>query len=173
MNKVKILFLFLLIPFLFSSSERGENEDQLFFDIGDQLEIEFLKDGELYMKNENILIKKIDIELADRDTEKKNGLMYRSFLKEDRGLLLVLNDKEEVININMENMRIPLDIVCIDDSNTVIIVNKYVLPMKKVEKINFTGIKYVLEINAGMSDKWRIKEGITKIFVKINMDKKF
>ncbi|WP_185881902.1 DUF192 domain-containing protein [Blattabacterium cuenoti] len=164
MNKVKFLF-FLIVIFFFLSSEKSENENELFRDIGDQLEIQFLKHGELYMKNKKKIFKKIEIELVSKEIEKKNGLMYRSFMKEDRGMLFILDKKEEIQQMNMKNMRIPLDIVYIDHFNTVIFVNKYVSPMRNVEVINNPLIKYILEINAGMSDKWGIKKGMTKVFL--------
>ncbi|WP_244273560.1 DUF192 domain-containing protein [Blattabacterium cuenoti] len=150
------------------SSERiyqDSDMDNMYLDIGNLLEIEFIKDGELYLKNNNNVIKKIDIELADLDTEKKNGLKYRSFLKENRGMLFLLKDQEEYKQIDMKDMRISLDIVYINQFNTVVFVNKYVNPMMKdIEYRNFSStIKYVLEINAGMANKWGIKEGVTKI----------
>ncbi|WP_185859891.1 DUF192 domain-containing protein [Blattabacterium cuenoti] len=165
MNKVKILFSLIVILF-FLSSEKSENENELFRDIGDQLEIQFLKHGELYMKNKNFFFKKIEIELANKEIEKKNGLMYRSFMNEDRGMLFILDKKEEIQQMNMKNMRIPLDIVYIDHFNTVVFVNKDVSPMRNIEVINNHSVKYILEINAGMSNKWGIKKGMTKVFFK-------
>ncbi|WP_185849796.1 DUF192 domain-containing protein [Blattabacterium cuenoti] len=164
MKKVKFLF-FLIVIFFFLSSEKSENENELFRDIGDQLEIQFLKHGELYMKNKKKILKIIEIELVNKEIEKKNGLMYRSFMKENRGMLFILDKKEEIQQMNMKNMRIPLDIVYIDHFNTVIFVNQYVSPMRNVEVINNPSIKYILEINAGMSDKWGIKKGMTKVFL--------
>ena len=152
--------------FFINSSERkriGYDYDT-FLDVGNMLEIEFIKDGELYLKNNNHVIKKIDVELAYKDIDKINGLKYRSSLKENRGMLLILKNQEEYKQINMKDMRIPLDIVYINQFDTVVFVNQYVTPMSEVEIINFrTPIKYILEINAGMSKKWGIKEGITKI----------
>ncbi|WP_185853333.1 DUF192 domain-containing protein [Blattabacterium cuenoti] len=167
MKKIHVFFTLIVVLFFFiSSSERSD--DDFFLDpnmaVGDLLEIKFVKHGELYMKNKNSIIKKIDIELADRDTEKRNGLKYRSFLKENRGMLFLLNHQEEYKKIDMKNMRIPLDIIYINQFDTVFFVNKNVSPMREIEKIDFPStIKYVLEINAGMSEKWGIKEGITKI----------
>ncbi|WP_341656391.1 DUF192 domain-containing protein [Blattabacterium cuenoti] len=166
MKKINIFFpLIIMFMCLFiNSSERIYDNFDMFLDIGSLLEIEFIKDGELYLKNNNNVIKKIDIELADLDTEKKNGLKYRSFLKENRGMLFFMKNKEEYKKIDMKDMRISLDIVYINQFDTVIFVNKYINPMKNIENLNLDSpIKYVLEINAGMSKKWGIKEGITKI----------
>ncbi|WP_185866587.1 DUF192 domain-containing protein [Blattabacterium cuenoti] len=165
MKKMKILFS-LIVFFFFLSSEKSEKVDELFRDIGDQLEIQFLKHGELFMTNKNFFFKKIEIELANKEIEKKNGLMYRSFMKENRGMLFVLDKQEEIQKMNMKNMRIPLDIVYIDHFNKVVMINKYVSPMRNIEVIQNPSVKYILEINAGMSDKWGIKKGITKVFFK-------
>ncbi|WP_185870500.1 DUF192 domain-containing protein [Blattabacterium cuenoti] len=165
----KKVFLSLIMILFFLSSERSKNDFLLFSDIGDQLEIEFIKHGELYMKNENLIIQKIDIEFANNDIEKKNGLTYRSFLKENSGMLFFLKNKEEAQQIiNMKDMRIPLDILYIDNNNTVIFINKYVYPMMdylmEIEgRDYYSNVKYILEINSGMSDKWGVKKGITKI----------
>ncbi|WP_238783879.1 DUF192 domain-containing protein [Blattabacterium cuenoti] len=118
------------------------------------------------MRNNNIIIKKIDIEFAKEEIEKKNGLKYRSFLKYNRGLLFIFNNKKEIRTVNMENMRFPIDIIYIDKFNTVIGIYKNATPMRKINVenlIKFNDIKYVLEVNSGMSDKWKIKEGLTKI----------
>ncbi len=166
MKKINILFpLIIMFMCLFiNSSERIYENFDMFLDNGSLLEIEFLKDGELYLKNNNNVIKKIDIELADLDTEKKNGLKYRSFLKENRGMLFFMKNKEESKKIDMKDMRISLDIVYINQFDTVIFVNEYVNPMNNIENLNLDSpIKYILEINAGMSKKWGIKEGVTKI----------
>ncbi|WP_185863803.1 DUF192 domain-containing protein [Blattabacterium cuenoti] len=167
MKKINILFplIIMFMCFFINSSERiYDNNSDMFLDIGSLLEIEFIKDGVLYLKNNNNVIKKIDIELADLDIEKKNGLKYRSFLKESRGMLFILKNKEEYKKIDMKDMRISLDIVYINQFDTVVFVNKYVNPMKNIENMNLDSpIKYILEINAGMSKKWGIKEGVTKI----------
>ncbi|WP_185871642.1 DUF192 domain-containing protein [Blattabacterium cuenoti] len=162
------IFLFLIICFCFiiNSSERFFDDSDMFLEIGNLLEIKFIKNGELYLINNNFIIKKIDIELAYLDTEKKNGLKYRSYIKENRGMLFLLKNQEEYKQINMKNVQIPLDIVYIDQFDTVIFVNKYINPMKDIEIINFpsnTNIKYILEVNAGMTNKWGVKEGLTKI----------
>ncbi|WP_185857950.1 DUF192 domain-containing protein [Blattabacterium cuenoti] len=167
MKKRNIFFptgIFIMICIFINSSERVDYNYDMFLDIGNMLEIEFIKDGELYLKNNNYIIKKIDIELADQDSEKINGLKYRSSLKKNRGMLFSFKNQEEYQNITMKDVRIPLDIVYINQFGIVVFVNKHVSPMKSIEIINFTSnIKYILEINAGMSDKWGIKEGITKI----------
>ncbi|WP_185876830.1 DUF192 domain-containing protein [Blattabacterium cuenoti] len=175
MKNINFYLIIILFSFFFIlSSERNDHDSFLFSDIsdiGNSLEIEFIKHGELYLKNNNFVIKKIDIELAYKEIDKRNGLKYRSFLKEDRGMLFVLNDQEEYKKINMENMRIPLDIVYVNQLNVVVFVDQYVSPIEKFEIINLpSDIKYVLEINAGMSNKWGIKNGITKMIWNLNKE---
>ncbi|WP_185869030.1 DUF192 domain-containing protein [Blattabacterium cuenoti] len=163
MKKINSFLPLIMILFLFiRSSER--NDFFLYSDVGNSLEIEFIKNGELYLKNINRILKKIDVELAYKDTEKENGLKYRSSLKENRGMLFFLKDEEEYKKIDMENMRIPLDIIYINEFDTVVFVNHNVSPMREIEIVDLPSkIKYVLEINSGMSNKWGLKEGITKV----------
>ena len=163
---IKIFLLFFCL--LFEKSDHDLSTDQN-IDVGDSLEIKFLKHGKLYLKNENSLLKKIDIELAEKYTEKRNGLKYRSFLEEDRGMLFIFQHPEEYQMIDMKNMRIPLDIVYINEYGVVVYIDRNISPMRKLEIFNPTSlIKYVLEINSGMSNKWGIKEGITKIYLDFN-----
>ncbi|WP_185873842.1 DUF192 domain-containing protein [Blattabacterium cuenoti] len=162
MKKIKYLLFFLFLFLI--SSEKIDNENQLFFDIGDILEIQFIKHGELSFMKKNFLLKKIDIEIASNDIEKMNGLMYRSFMNENRGMLFILK-KKEIQKMNIKNIRIPLDIIYIDESNTIIFIQKYVSPMREIYSVNNLKLKYILEINAGMSDRWGIKKEKTKIYL--------
>ncbi|XOD68960.1 MAG: DUF192 domain-containing protein [Flavobacteriales bacterium AspAUS03] len=127
------------------------------------LEIEFIKEGELQLKNGVETIKKIDIELATSEQKRVQGLMHRSSMQEDQGMLFIF-DEPKPQSFWMKDTRIPLDIIYIDSDSTVINTAKNVPPMIE------TGVpqskkpaKFVLEINGGMANQWGVKEGITKI----------
>lgn len=137
------------------------------------LEIKFIKDATLLLKNNDKIIKNLDVELAITDQETNQGLMYRSYIKENQGMLFIF----EEINYKkfwMKNTRIPLDIIYIDENNTVIHIIKNVPPMNEIKILESKKpVKFVLEVNGKMSDKWGIKEGVTKIFWEvINKNKK-
>lgn len=152
----RIIFCILLGSLLSSCKKEETNTSET-------LEIEFIKEGELQLKNGDKIIKKIDIELATTAQERAQGLMHRSSMQEDRGMLFIF-DEVKPQSFWMRNTRIPLDIIYIDADNVVINIAKNTLPMAE------TGIpqssnpaKFVLEINGGMSEKWGIKEGVTKV----------
>lgn len=152
------IILFILI---FSSENIYYNNDNFFSDIGNSLNVEFIRDGDLYFIDRNSVIKKIEIEIAKKDSEKINGLKFRSSIKEDTGMLFLLRDQEEYKRINIKGVRKFLDIIYIDEYNTIIFIDKNVNPIKEMEIPDLypSIVKYVLEINAGMAEKWKIKEG--------------
>ncbi|WP_185871086.1 DUF192 domain-containing protein [Blattabacterium cuenoti] len=152
------IILFILI---FSSENIYYNNDNFFSDIGNSLNVEFIRDGDLYFIDRNSVIKKIEIEIAKKDSEKINGLKFRSSIKEDTGMLFLLRDQEEYKIINIKGVRKFLDIIYIDEYNTIIFIDKNVNPIKEMEIPDLypSIVKYVLEINAGMAEKWKIKEG--------------
>src|SRR5690606_27136003 len=78
-----------------------------------KVEIEFTKDGELEFLNENgEPFKKIDIEIAETDNRRARGLMDRSQMDEDKGMLFIFGDDEiRRHTFYMKNTRIPLDIM--------------------------------------------------------------
>ncbi|WP_185850379.1 DUF192 domain-containing protein [Blattabacterium cuenoti] len=153
-----VIILFILI---FSSENIYYNNDNFFSDIGNSLNVEFIRDGDLYFIDRNSVIKKIEIEIAKKDSEKINGLKFRSSIKEDTGMLFLLRDQEEYKRINIKGVRKFLDIIYIDEYNTIIFIDKNVNPIKEMEIADLypSIVKYVLEINAGMTEKWKIKEG--------------
>ncbi|WP_185877888.1 DUF192 domain-containing protein [Blattabacterium cuenoti] len=164
-NKIFIRFLLILLLLLFFSSEKKQNDN--FFYGFNILDIIFIPNGFLHIINNNFSIKKIYIELCKTNVEKNNGSKYRFHLKEDSGIFFILENENEYRKINMENVQIPLDIIYIDQNNKIVYINKYISPMRKIKIRDFpksTKIKYILEVNAGSSNKWNLKEGFSKIY---------
>ncbi|XOD66666.1 MAG: DUF192 domain-containing protein [Flavobacteriales bacterium Tduv] len=152
----RIIFCILLGSFLSSCKKEETN-------ISDTLEIEFIKEGELQLKNGEETIKKIHIELATTDQERSQGLMHRSSMQEDQGMLFIF-DEARPQSFWMKNTRIPLDIIYINSDSAVLNISKNIFPMAETGITQSNGAaKFVLEVNGGMSDKWGIKEGVTKI----------
>ncbi len=53
---------------------------------------------------------KINVEVADNDSERSTGLMFRSSIGADEGMLF-LYDREQDISMWMKNTYIPLDMI--------------------------------------------------------------
>jgi len=136
-----------------------------------KVEIEFTKDGELEFLNENgEPFKKIDIEIAETDNRRARGLMDRSQMDEDKGMLFIFGDDEiRRHTFYMKNTRIPLDIMYFSKDSVLINIARNAQPGADSE-MNGGSVaaaasdsKFVVEINGGLADQWGLKEGQTKI----------
>ena len=102
-----------------------------------------------------------DVEIADTYEERRKGLMFRESMGESSGMFFVF-EAPAVQGFWMKNTLIPLDMIFIDEHYKVVNVAKNVQPCKKdpCESYRSSGpAKYVLEVNAGESDKWSIGPG--------------
>ncbi len=123
-------------------------------------EITFTKEGELSLlkaKTDSI-IAKLDIEIADDEYSTQTGLMYRHSMKENQGMLFVFNDSRQR-SFYMKNTEIPLDIIYINPEKEIVSIQKNAKPFDETSLPSETVSQYVLEVNAGLSDKWKLDKG--------------
>lgn len=125
-----------------------------------QTEVKFKKEGELSIFNtENDSLKvALDIEIADTDFDIQTGLMYRNSIAPKQGMLFIFEDERERF-FYMKNTRIPLDIIYINTNQAIISFQKNAKPFDEMSLPSGGPAKYVLEINAGLADKWGLKAG--------------
>jgi len=105
---------------------------------------------------------RVDVELADNDIKRMQGLSNRKYLGDYDGMLFIFDQ-----NVNnpfwMKDMLISLDIMFIDESGFIIeimenmepCVNQYSCPAVAPTQM----YKYVLEVNEGFSKINGVKEG--------------
>lgn len=121
--------------------------------------IEFKKEGELYItKPQGDTIQQLDIEIADNSYEQETGLMYRKEMEEDRGMLFVY-DKAAMHNFYMKNTYIPLDIIFFGSDSTAVSYKENAQPMDESLIPSGKPAQFILEINAGLVEKWNIELG--------------
>ncbi len=121
--------------------------------------IPFRKDGVLtILSKENGASISIDIEVADDEQERTRGLMDRFNLPENAGMLFIFPD-EEFRSFWMKNTYISLDILYINAQMEIESIRKYTLPQNTSSIPSEKPAKYVLELNAGFTDKYNIKQG--------------
>ncbi|WP_378183270.1 DUF192 domain-containing protein [Aquimarina sp. SS2-1] len=134
-------------------------------------EIKFTKEGELsiYSVKDSIPTKivALDIEIADNDYERETGLMYRKSMEEKRGMFFIQENLRPQ-SFYMRNTLIPLDIIYVDDQYKIVSFQKNAKPLDETSLPSIKPAKYVLEINAGLSDQWNLKEGDSISFKSIN-----
>ena len=105
--------------------------------------------------------KKVEVwvEIADGSFEQMRGLMHRTALGEDRGMLFVYQE-EQVLSFWMKNTLIPLSIAYIDSKGRI----TDILDMKPLDDRpphypSSEPVKYALEVNQGFFDERGIKVG--------------
>jgi len=125
----------------------------------------FRKDGELSFidkKTQEVLFK-INIEIASTDMEKAMGLMYRREMNENEGMLFLF-ETETTQLFYMRNTIIPLDIIYVNSKFEIVDIYKNTKVLDETSLPSKAPARYVVEINAGLCDKYNIKEGDKIIF---------
>ncbi len=125
-----------------------------------QVILNFKKEGVLKIKkaDSDSIIKTLDIEIADNEYETQTGLMYRTKLETNQGMLFIFPDVD-FRSFYMKNTKIPLDIIYIDEAKTIVSVQKNAKPFDETSLPSDAPAKYVLEINGGLSDAWQLSVG--------------
>ncbi len=122
--------------------------------------IEFKKEGELFIYREKVdtLIAKINIEIAETDYETETGLMYRKGMAEDQGMLFIFPDAR-LHNFYMKNTEFALDLIYINENLGVASFVENAKPFDEKSLPSKVPVKYVLEVNAGLAQKWSLEVG--------------
>ncbi|MFS4467162.1 DUF192 domain-containing protein [Maribacter sp. 2210JD10-5] len=127
--------------------------------------IAFTKEGSLKItKSEtDSIIAQFDIEIAETDYETQTGLMYRKGMETDQGMLFIFPDVA-MHSFYMKNTLFPLDIVYIDEHQKIVSFQENAEPFNENGLSSKVPVKYVLEINAGLVEKWSLEIGDTIAF---------
>ena len=102
-----------------------------------------------------------NVEISDNDIERSVGLMYRTSLSENNGMLFIF-ESQGIYSFWMKNTKIPLDIIWINKDLEVVDIKKNVQPCasERCESYSSTfDSLYVLEINSGLTEKYDINIG--------------
>ena len=103
----------------------------------------------------------VNIEIADDDQLRAQGLMYRDHLAPDAGMLFFFA-REDEYPFWMKNTRIPLDIIWIDSNRRIAHVKHEVPPCRTPDCPSYppnAKAQYVLELAGGEAAKHGLKAG--------------
>lgn len=103
----------------------------------------------------------IDVELATTPEEMTIGLMNRTSLPENLGMLFIF-DEEGIHKFWMKNTLIPLDMIWLDENGKIIYIEKNAQPCYVLICPLFgpeSSSKYALEANGGYIEKHKINVG--------------
>jgi len=123
-------------------------------------EVVFTKEGEIKLKkaeNDSILVI-LDTEFAETEYETQIGLMYRHSMEDQQSMFFIF-EKDEPRGFYMKNTEFSLDIIFINSKNKIVSIQKNAKPFDKSTLQSGSPAKYVLEINAGLSDSWGLEVG--------------
>lgn len=129
----------------------------------------FKKEGELQLlKPDGKSIKKIDIEIADDSYSRQTGLMYRErgSMLDSQGMLFIYPD-EAPRSFYMKNTYIPLDILFFSSDSIAVSFQENTIPEDESSLPSGEPAQYILEINAGLVEKWGVETGDKIEFEKI------
>ena len=105
------------------------------------------------------------VEVAKTESEKEQGLMFRTKLDPDKGMLFIF-DNEGEYSFWMKNTLIPLDIIWMDKNYKIVFISKNIQPCLSSEAgrqndcpfvSSGVNAKYVFEINGGTAEKIGLK----------------
>ncbi|MEP2937760.1 MAG: DUF192 domain-containing protein [Gilvibacter sp.] len=121
--------------------------------------VEFTKEATLTLyKQDTIVHKVLDIEIADDEYSRQTGLMSRDSMADNQGMLFIMDD-ERPQAFYMKNTRISLDIIYLDSDKRIVSFQENAKPMDKTSLPSGVPAKYVLEINGGLARTWDLQIG--------------
>ncbi len=98
------------------------------------------------------------VELASTDEERSEGLMYRTALAPDAGMLFDFKESETVA-MWMENTYIPLDMLFIAEDGRIVRVAERTVPLSRTPISSGEPVLAVLELASGTAARLDIKPG--------------
>ncbi len=122
-------------------------------------EPQFLKEGNVtFLKKEGKqFIKMIDVEVANTYSERMQGMMYRTHMDGDKGMLFIFEEPEHK-SFWMKNTILPLDIMFIDSAGVIDTIYRKTIPYSEKSLPSRRRVQFVVEVNGGWSDKNGVKE---------------
>lgn len=123
-------------------------------------EPQFKKEGELDFISAETgdVIQHIDIEIAENEAERTQGLMFRKSMEESRGMLFIFQT-EKVQGFWMRNTLISLDIIYVNADLEIVKIQRRTQPLSEVSLTSDVPALYVVEVIGGYCTKHNIREG--------------
>lgn len=147
------LAVLVLVIFLVSCKEESKSTIKT-------AEVTFTKEGNLsiYKQQSDSLRVRLDIEFAETDYETQTGLMYRTGMQDDQAMLFIFPDVA-MHSFYMKNTAFALDIIYIDEELKIASFQENAQPFNESGLSSKVPIQYVLEVNAGLAEKWFLEVG--------------
>ena len=99
------------------------------------------------------------VELAADDEERRVGLMHRTHLPPDAGMIFDFGDEPRQLSMWMKNTLIPLDMAFIDEKGVIRRIAADTVPRSLESIPSGAAVIAVLEVNGGTFERLGVKEG--------------
>ncbi len=143
MQKIKCILIFFIFVLLSSCSSGKQNLPQV---------------KARFINPDSTITTEFTLMVAANDQRRQKGLMYVKNMPELEGMLFLFPEQQE-LSFWMRNTYISLDMLFIDQNFVV----KGILPKVPILNDQPRGIneptKFVVELNAGIADKYKIVQG--------------
>ncbi|MBM1106251.1 DUF192 domain-containing protein [Aurantibacter crassamenti] len=155
MNRFQYLFFGLITLLFIQTSCKDKQKNSI-----KTQEVTFTKEGELsiFKKENDSLLATLNIEFAENEYETQTGLMYRKGMEDNQGMLFIFPN-ETMHSFYMKNTEFPIDIIFIKADSTIGSFQENAEPFNENGLSSQVPIQYVLEVNAGLSEKWLLEVG--------------
>lgn len=122
-------------------------------------EIPFTKEGDLwFISEQGDTLKHIDVEVSRKPYEIQRGLMDRSKMEEGQGMIFIF-PRSAPRSFWMKNTRIALDIIYVDENFEIVSIQENAQPFSEASLTSEGDAQYVVEVNAGFSQTYKIGKG--------------
>lgn len=107
---------------------------------------------------------RLQVEIADTDAERQRGLMERTALGENRGMLFVFED-EQTLSFWMKNTLIPLSVAYMDSEGRIVDIQKMEPAPEDASDAELPRYpsaepaRYALEVNQGFFEEYGVEVG--------------
>ena len=147
---VVVLLLFIDPPFFRESTERPVSHELP--PLRKDARVTFLAADFQKVKAE------IDVQIADFENERLQGMMFRKSLGENEGMLFIF-ERSEPRSFWMKNTFLSLDILYADENGTIISIHHRTEPLSTAPIRSGGDAMYVVETRGGFCGKYDIVDG--------------
>ncbi len=153
------MFFVVLIGLTLSACQQ-ENKQKQTQNTKISTEIPFKVEGNLhFISAKGDTLQSIEIEVAANEARRTQGLMNRSSLPRNGGMLFVFEEQEESLSFWMRNTLISLDLIFLNEQKEVVHIAKYTQIQSDAPVPSTAPSQYVVEVNAGFADTHKIEVG--------------
>ena len=153
---IAILAILTALYFLFFYGDKQENTS---IDKNVNKQTSYRIDGTMwFIDSLGDTLSKLSIEVANDYYSQARGLMYRQSMPDTVGMLFIYEDYN-YRSFWMKNTHIPLDLVFISDNYKISQVHEYAIPYSEESIVSKQKAKYVVEVNAGYTDRKKVAAG--------------